>query len=108
LPVRRPWGGRHQSPAWSGSLVRQPTGPVHGRFPDILDDQLRKAKVIDRVVLDALRLAGIRSRTQVQAVIIERNGTFSVIRTGDPIDPELVAPVSGSEALRLGEGTSPS
>lgn len=76
--------------------------------PDILDGQLRKAKVTDRDVLEALRLAGLTSRTQVQAVIIERNGTFSVIRTGDPIDPELVAPVSGSEALRLGEGTSPS
>lgn len=74
--------------------------------PDILEAQLRQAKVTERDVLEALRLAGVTARTQVQAVIIERNGTFSVLRSGEPIDADLLPPVAGSEALRLNGDTS--
>lgn len=71
---------------------------------EILDEQLRRAKITHRDVLEALRLAGVTSRTQVQAVVIERNGTFSVLRQGDAIDLELVAPVAGAETLQQREG----
>jgi uncharacterized membrane protein YcaP (DUF421 family) len=65
----------------------------------VLDDQLRKAKITRRDVLEALRLAGVPSLQQVQAVIIERNGTFSVLRCDDRIDAELLERVVGAEAL---------
>lgn len=50
-------------------------------------------------MLEALRLAGVTSLLQVQAVIIERNGTFSVLRRGQEIDPELLESVVGAEPL---------
>lgn len=67
--------------------------------PRILDDRLRQAKITERDVLEALRLAGVTSLEQVQAVVIERNGTFSVLREGDQIDPRLLGPVVGREAI---------
>ena len=69
--------------------------------PRILEDRLRLAKITRRDVLEALRLAGVTSLQQVQAVVIERNGTFSVLRRGEEIDPELLESVVGAEPLQL-------
>ncbi len=47
-----------------------------------------------------LRLAGVQRRDQVQAVVMETTGDVSVLRAGDPLDPELLRGVRGAEALR--------
>ena len=68
--------------------------------PEVLEGNLRHARVSRHELWAQLRLAGVHSRSQVRAVIMETTGDMSVLRTGDPFDDELLEGVRGVEALR--------
>ena len=67
---------------------------------EVLEGNLRHARVSREELWAQLRLAGVHRRDQVQAVVMETTGDISVLRTGDPVDPELLQGVRGAEALR--------
>lgn len=48
----------------------------------------------------AMRSAGVANPSEVQCIILEPRGSFSVIRTGTELQPNLFADVEGSQRLR--------
>ncbi len=71
----------------------------------LLDENLRKAHVIENELREKLRLAGIRRYDDVAMVILERTGAISVLRRGETIGPELVADVRGRDAVGSSDST---
>lgn len=67
---------------------------------EVLEGNLRHARVSSEELWAQLRLAGVHRRDQVQAVIMETTGDISVLRTGEPLDAELLRGVRGAEHLR--------
>ena len=67
---------------------------------EVLDGNLRHARVSRAELWSQLRQAGVVRRDQVHAVIMETTGDISVLRTGERFDPELLEGVRGAEALR--------
>ena len=65
----------------------------------VLDENLRKAHIVENELREKLRLAGVRRYDDVALVILERTGAISVLRRGETIGPELVADVRGLHAL---------
>ncbi len=65
----------------------------------LLDENLRKAHIVENELREKLRLAGVRRYDDVALVILERTGAISVLRRGETIGPELVADVRGRDAL---------
>jgi uncharacterized membrane protein YcaP (DUF421 family) len=65
--------------AWFQRIVKgDPSLLVYdGRF---LEDQLKRARVPQAEVLDSVRQAGMESIEQVRAVVLETDGSLSVIR----------------------------
>jgi uncharacterized membrane protein YcaP (DUF421 family) len=68
--------------------------------PTPLADNMRAAHVAEDELRQKLRLAGIRNRTEVRCVVLERNGAVSVVRHGEPHDPWLFSDVPGAERLQ--------
>ena len=66
--------------------------------PEILPEYLERAKLTEDDLLQSLRKKGITRLTQVQAVIMERDGSISVLKTGEPLDPYLLKGVKGHPA----------
>ena len=67
---------------------------------EVLEGNLRHARVSREELWSQLRLAGVHTLDQVHAVIMETTGDMSVLRQGDPFDSELLQGVRGAEALR--------
>ena len=67
---------------------------------EVLEGNLRHARVSRSELWAQLRLAGVHSRDQVRAVVMETTGDVSVLRNGEPFDAELLEGVRGAEALR--------
>lgn len=67
---------------------------AHG---ELLPDQLRRGHVAPADLAAALRRAGMSSPRQAACVVLESNGTLSVLRAGEPIDPALLDGVRGAE-----------
>lgn len=65
----------------------------------LLTDNLQRAHIVEDELRQLLRLAGVRQLTEVSSVILERNGRISVIRSGQPIDPWLLADVEGRDLV---------
>jgi len=65
----------------------------------LLDENLRKAHIVENELREKLRLAGVRRYDDVALVILERTGAISVLRRGETIGPEIVADVRGRDAL---------
>jgi len=62
----------------------------------VINEQLlAAAKLRDDELWTRLRRAGITQRSQVAYAIIEADGALTVIRTGTPLDPELMAGIEG-------------
>lgn len=59
----------------------------------VLADSLRRTHVAEDDLRQQLRLAGITSREEVKAVVLERDGHFSVLRRADTVEPWLLADV---------------
>ncbi|MEX2291557.1 MAG: YetF domain-containing protein [Mycobacteriales bacterium] len=66
--------------------------------PQVLEANLRHARISREELWSQLRLAGVHSRDQVGAVVFETTGDMSVLRRGD-LDSELLQGVRGAEAL---------
>lgn len=78
--------------AWGVRLIRnKPLLLV--REERIIADNLKRARVSDGELWEALRLAGIRNLSEVALVIFESTGSISVIRKGAPLDPRLLKEV---------------
>lgn len=79
---------------WIDRLLNRP--PVVLMVDGVaLPATMRASHVAEDELRQKLRLAGIRSPSEVQCVIMERNGAVSVIRHGEPIDPVLYSDVPG-------------
>lgn len=76
-------------------MNRQPVLLMAG--PRLLLDNMRKAHVVEDEIRQVLRGAGIRRLAEVRCVILERNGSVSVLRQDDPVDPWLLADIDGAE-----------
>lgn len=59
-------------------------------------DAMRREHISEDNVHSAIRAAGIATRADVQAVILEPTGSLSVIRTGQNIEPALLDGVEGA------------
>jgi uncharacterized membrane protein YcaP (DUF421 family) len=77
-------------------IQRRPTMLV--RNGALLHDSMRSCHVVEDEIRQALRRAGARSLEEAQCVVLERNGTVSVVRAGPPVDPWLLADVTECEA----------
>ncbi len=75
-------------------MNRQPVLLMAG--PRLLHDNMRKAHVVEDEIRQVLRGAGIRRLAEVRCVILERNGSVSVLRHGHPVDPWLIADIDGA------------
>lgn len=69
---------------------------AHGKK---IDHYARRARVTDQDLAFAFRRSGVAGPTQVQCAIMEPNGSISVIREGETIDPSLLKGVVGQEFL---------
>lgn len=58
----------------------------------VLAENLRRARLSEADLRERLRAAGVTSRASVPAVILERNGTLSILRDGEP-EPWLLGDV---------------
>ena len=67
--------------------------------PEILEPHMRHCHVTRAELNSRLRQAGISDPNQVGAVVFEPSGALSVIRAGQPIDPELFVGVVGAQHL---------
>ena len=61
----------------------------------ILPEYLERAQLTEDDLLQTLRKSGITQLTQIQAVIMERDGSISVLKTGEPLDAYLLKGVEG-------------
>ncbi|MFP7696619.1 DUF421 domain-containing protein [Trueperella sp. LYQ143] len=66
---------------------------------EIFREELRAAHISEDDLWMALRLAGVRNDDEIGTVILEPNGSFSVLRRGCPIDPRILARVRGAERI---------
>ncbi|PNL16815.1 DUF421 domain-containing protein [Micrococcus sp. FDAARGOS_333] len=69
---------------------------AHGR---VLETARRRAHVNRPELHAALRRAGVTSMDQVACVVMEASGHLSVMRAGQPIDPELLDGVVGADEV---------
>lgn len=65
--------------------------------PELMRDNMRRSHVSEDELRQRLRLAGIGHRDQVASVVLERNGSVSVIRRGDDSDSWLFSDVRASQ-----------
>ncbi len=65
----------------------------------VFEDELHKARISEDELWMALRLAGVRNDDEIATVILEPNGSFSVLKRGVPVDPRLLEHVNGSERI---------
>ena len=66
---------------------------------EVLEGNLKHARVSREELWAQLRLAGVHRREQVQAVVLETTGDMSVVQGEGPFDPELLSGVRGAEQL---------
>lgn len=68
----------------------------------IMDGNLRKARIQHDELYFKLRQAGIRNFSEVSVVLLEPTGDVSVMRRGEPVDRELLRRVADRD--RIPEG----
>ena len=66
---------------------------------EIVPANVWRTHVSEQEITVRLRLAGIRSRTEIAAVILEATGEISVLRVGIGIEPSFLANVKGAELI---------
>ena len=59
------------------------------------EDALRQARLSHTDLLVRLRRAGVMRLQDVDLAIVERNGSLTVVRAGQPVDDEFLADVVG-------------
>ncbi|MCL2092054.1 MAG: DUF421 domain-containing protein [Micrococcales bacterium] len=84
---------------------RQPPRPARAVVVDgrADPDAVRQVGITESDLWVRLRRAGVLRRTDVRVAIVETDGTLTVIRPGQPVDPELLADVVGlPDSIRQG------
>lgn len=69
-------------------------------YGEVLEDNLRRAKTSMIEIHAQLRLEGLASLDEARAVVLERNGEFSVISGDHSLDTAVFQEVIGSERLK--------
>lgn len=87
----------HRVPAFHRVSQNRPTLLVADG--QVLDDRVRDAGTSDLEIYEALRLHGLASLSDVLAVVLERNGEFSVVARGTSVEPEVWQEVAGADRL---------
>ncbi|WP_344306046.1 DUF421 domain-containing protein [Brevibacterium samyangense] len=87
----------------AGRVFESPATVVlaHG---DVLEENVGRTHVTHEDIVVALRRAGVGRFEDAQCVILESNGTLSVIREGVRIDPEILWDVRGAEKVLREDG----
>ena len=67
---------------------------------EILHDSLRRTRVVEAEVLAALRESGYGSPEKVEAVVLETDGTFSVIKRSEAVSPEDLSNLSNYSTIK--------
>lgn len=67
---------------------------------EVLEGNMRHARISTEELWSNLRQAGIHSRDQVHAVIMETTGDMTVLKVGERLDDELLRGVRGADRLR--------
>ena len=68
----------------------------HGQF---LDDAMKRERVAHDEVVAAIRSAGVTNVNEVPAVVLETDGTLSVLREApDPVERSSLRNVNGAGA----------
>lgn len=63
--------------------------------PQILPQFLKRAKITEEDLLQSLRRSGITNLNQVRTVVMERDGSISVLKSDAPLDPYILKGVIG-------------
>jgi uncharacterized membrane protein YcaP (DUF421 family) len=63
----------------------------------LLYDNMRRAHIVDDEVRQALRGAGVGRLEDVRCLVLERNGTLNVVRSGGSDDPWILADVANTQ-----------
>lgn len=66
---------------------------------EVLHENLRRNHLVEEELWPRLRLAGIRSPSEVACVVLEPTGEISVLRRGEPLDRAMMGNVRGAERL---------
>lgn len=72
---------------------------AHGR---LLQGDMRRCHISEAEVWTVLRQSGVASLAEVQCLVLEPTGSFSVLREGAEIDPRVLDGVVGAQQV-LGE-----
>lgn len=67
--------------------------------PTMLEDNMRRARVTADDVRAKLRQANVQRYDQVRYVVLETTGDVSVVRGDGPLEPDIVADVTGADLL---------
>jgi len=86
---------------WAERLIKSAPRFLYrdGRY---IEEAMKKERIRKEEVLQAARSQGIASMDQVRAVILETNGTFSVIRQSDSPDASALQNVSDPRTPQSG------
>lgn len=72
---------------------------AHGK---LLENAYRHSHISESDIQSTLRSRGLASLKQVQYLILETNGTLSLIKVGEPVDPDFLDGIDGVDAVRSG------
>lgn len=93
-------GWLRQNPRFDRLVHRSPTLLVSDGV--LLRENMRRVHVVEDEVRQAVRHSGARTLDEVRCVVLERNGTVSVVRSGQQVDPWLLGDVAGRPTRRPG------
>lgn len=65
----------------------------------ILEDNVRRAHVVEAELFGALRKAGVRNLEEIACVVFESSGRISVLRRGTLVDPRLLKGVKDAHLV---------
>lgn len=72
----------------------------------LLHGQMRQARVVEAEIRQAVRSAGMASLDEVEAVVLETDGTFAIVKRADGASPSALAGLlhaaDGDRALEAG------
>lgn len=85
--------------AFSGAVDNAPMLLMAGG--EVIEGNLRHARVSREELWAQLRLSGVQRREQVRAVIMETTGDMSILQGEGPFDAELLQGVRGADRLEV-------
>lgn len=86
-----------RSPFGARLVVNRPVLIMAG--PEVIAKNMSRCHVTYPELYSRLRQSGVSHPDQVGAVVFEPSGMLSVVRAGQPVDPDLFGDVVGAERL---------